>query len=112
MLSSVIAKEVGAKWTPPDYNQDPIYWLGRPELWRISRPRDQPAFGSDANDYVGKRPIGWQDHSRHSKGRAFVASQNIIVGNVRFMEATSGEAYFNGMAGERFAVRNSVPWRC
>ena len=38
---------------------------------------------------------------------SFVASENIIVGNVVLYGATSGEAYFNGMAGERFAVRNS-----
>src|SRR5207244_549243 len=40
-------------------------------------------------------------------GSTFVASENVIVGNVAFYGATSGEAYIRGMAGERFCVRNS-----
>ena len=39
--------------------------------------------------------------------RGFVAEENILIGNVVLYGATSGEAFFNGMAGERFAVRNS-----
>src|SRR6202011_6412314 len=41
------------------------------------------------------------------KGSTFKPEQNILIGNVVLYGATSGEAYFNGMAGERFAVRNS-----
>ena len=41
------------------------------------------------------------------KAARFVAEENIIIGNVALYGATSGEAYFRGVAGERFAVRNS-----
>src|SRR5207237_2673408 len=61
----------------------------------------------DANDYVGKGLSGGKITVDTPRDAAFVASQNIIVGNVALYGATSGEAYFNGMAGERFAVRNS-----
>jgi glutamate synthase domain-containing protein 3 len=40
-------------------------------------------------------------------GSTFVPEENIIIGNVAFYGATAGEAYFRGMAGERFCVRNS-----
>jgi glutamate synthase domain-containing protein 2/glutamate synthase domain-containing protein 3 len=61
----------------------------------------------DANDYVGKGLSGGRliiYPPRHSE---FVPEENILIGNVCLYGATSGEAYFNGMAGERFAVRNS-----
>lgn len=61
----------------------------------------------DANDYVGKGLSGGKITVRVPKESSFEASQNVIAGNVCFYGATSGEAYINGYAGERFAVRNS-----
>jgi len=61
----------------------------------------------DANDYVGKGLSGGIIVVRPPAGANFVAEDNIIVGNVVLYGATSGEAYFRGVAGERFAVRNS-----
>ncbi len=61
----------------------------------------------DANDYVGKGLSGGRIVVFPPRGSAFQPDQNIIVGNVVLYGATSGEAFFNGMAGERFAVRNS-----
>ncbi len=61
----------------------------------------------DANDYFGKGLSGAQLILYPDKRAGFVASQNIIVGNVAFYGATSGEAFIRGCAGERFAVRNS-----
>ncbi|PWN27891.1 putative glutamate synthase [Jaminaea rosea] len=61
----------------------------------------------DANDYVGKGMSGGRIIVYPPKGSAFKASENIIVGNVCLYGATSGNAYFNGIAAERFAVRNS-----
>jgi glutamate synthase domain-containing protein 2/glutamate synthase domain-containing protein 1/glutamate synthase domain-containing protein 3 len=61
----------------------------------------------DANDYTGKGLSGGKLIVYPPRGSNFVAEENIIVGNVVLYGATSGEAYFNGMAGERFAVRNS-----
>ncbi len=61
----------------------------------------------DANDYVGKGLSGGRIVVYPPEGSTFVSEENMIVGNVAFYGATSGEAYVSGMAGERFCVRNS-----
>jgi len=61
----------------------------------------------DANDYLGKGLSGGKIIVYPSKKSTFMPEKNIITGNVAFYGATSGEAYINGMAGERFCVRNS-----
>jgi glutamate synthase (NADPH) large chain len=61
----------------------------------------------DANDYTGKGMSGGTLVVRPSPEAAFVAEQNVIVGNVALYGATSGRAFFRGLGGERFAVRNS-----
>ncbi len=61
----------------------------------------------DANDYVGKGLSGGKLIIYPSDKAPFKAEHNIIVGNVALYGATSGEVYIRGMAGERFAVRNS-----
>ncbi|PZD72704.1 Ferredoxin-dependent glutamate synthase 1 [Acaryochloris thomasi RCC1774] len=61
----------------------------------------------DANDYVGKGLSGGKIILYPPKVSTFVPAENIIIGNVAFYGATSGEAFIRGMAGERFCVRNS-----
>jgi glutamate synthase (NADPH) large chain len=61
----------------------------------------------DANDYFGKGLSGGQLILYPPAKANFNPARNIIVGNVAFFGATSGEAYIRGLAGERFAVRNS-----
>jgi glutamate synthase domain-containing protein 2/glutamate synthase domain-containing protein 1/glutamate synthase domain-containing protein 3 len=61
----------------------------------------------DANDYVGKGLSGGTLVVYPPRASAFVPEENILIGNVVLYGATSGEAFFNGVAGERFAVRNS-----
>ncbi|KAG5050369.1 hypothetical protein JHK85_011472 [Glycine max] len=61
----------------------------------------------DGNDYVGKGLSGGKIVVFPPKGSTFDPKQNIVIGNVALYGATSGEAYFNGMAAERFCVRNS-----
>lgn len=61
----------------------------------------------DANDYLGKGLSGGRIIVYPSEKSSFVAAENVITGNVGFYGATSGEAYINGIAGERFCVRNS-----
>jgi glutamate synthase (NADPH/NADH) large chain len=61
----------------------------------------------DANDYFGKGLSGAQLILYPSKQATYNPSENIIVGNVAFYGATSGEAFIRGRAGERFCVRNS-----
>ncbi len=62
----------------------------------------------DANDYFGKGLSGGRLIVTPPKGSCYKAEKNIIIGNVALYGSTGGEAYINGMAGERFAVRNSA----
>ena len=61
----------------------------------------------DANDYLGKGLSGGTITVYPPKASIFEADENILIGNVAFYGATSGTSYINGVAGERFAVRNS-----
>ena len=61
----------------------------------------------DANDYFGKGLSGGKLIIQPNKEATFKPNENVIIGNVALYGATSGEAYIRGMAGERFAVRNS-----
>ncbi|HNG45491.1 MAG TPA: glutamate synthase-related protein, partial [Elusimicrobiota bacterium] len=61
----------------------------------------------DANDYFGKGLSGGKLIVTPPKNASYVPEDNIIIGNVAFYGATSGEAYIRGQAGERFGVRNS-----
>ena len=61
----------------------------------------------DANDYFGKGLSGGKLTVRPTAGSTFPPEENIIIGNVALYGATGGEAYINGIAGERFCVRNS-----
>ena len=61
----------------------------------------------DTNDYVGKGLSGAKLIVYPPRHATFIAEDNILIGNVALYGATSGEAYFRGIAGERFCVRNS-----
>ncbi len=61
----------------------------------------------DANDYLGKGLSGGKIVVSTPKNAGYVPEENIIIGNVALFGATSGQAFINGIAGERFAVRNS-----
>ena len=61
----------------------------------------------DANDYLGKGLSGGTITVYPPEKSIFEADENILIGNVAFYGATSGTSYINGVAGERFAVRNS-----
>jgi glutamate synthase (NADPH/NADH) large chain/glutamate synthase (ferredoxin) len=66
----------------------------------------------DAQDYAGKGMSGgvFAIRPREGMGEHFVAEQNVIVGNTVLYGATAGRAFFRGLAGERFGVRNSGAW--
>jgi glutamate synthase (NADPH/NADH) large chain len=64
-------------------------------------------LSGDANDYAGKGLSGGVLTVRPPERSTFVAEDNVIVGNTVLYGATSGQAFFRGLAGERFAVRNS-----
>ena len=61
----------------------------------------------DSNDYIGKGLSGGKIIVKPPAGSTFAPEDNVIIGNVAFYGATSGSAYVNGVAGERFCVRNS-----
>jgi glutamate synthase (ferredoxin) len=61
----------------------------------------------DANDYIGKGLSGGKIIVYPPKDATFVPEENIVIGNVALYGATSGAAFFRGVAGERFCVRNS-----
>jgi len=64
-------------------------------------------LAGDANDYFGKGLSGGSLVVYPPAGSSFVAEDNVIIGNVALYGATGGEAFVRGLAGERFAVRNS-----
>ena len=65
------------------------------------------ALVGDANDYVGKGLSGGTLSVRPPDDAGFLAEENVLIGNTVLYGATSGKAFFRGLAGERFAVRNS-----
>ena len=65
------------------------------------------ALEGEANDFVGKGLSGGRIIVRPPRDAAFAAEENVIIGNVALYGATGGDAFVRGVAGERFAVRNS-----
>ncbi|MCH1551543.1 MAG: glutamate synthase-related protein, partial [Pseudomonadales bacterium] len=107
MLSNKIIREVGPDMLPEgtihfkfhgSAGQSLGCWLARGVTLEVE---------GDANDFVGKGLSGGQIVIYPPKSSAFKAEENILIGNVALYGATSGEAYFRGIAAERFCVRNS-----
>jgi glutamate synthase (NADPH/NADH) large chain/glutamate synthase (ferredoxin) len=112
ILSSHVARSHGADGLPEDSivvdfegsaGQSFAGWLA-PGLTFTLR--------GDAQDYAGKGLSGgvFAIRPREGMGEHFKAEQNVIVGNTVLYGATAGKAFFRGLAGERFAVRNSGAW--
>ena len=107
MLSGEIARRYGHDGLPDD------------TIWARFEGTAGQSFGAflahgvtvelvgDANDYVGKGLSGGRLIVRHPPQATREPTENIIVGNTVLYGAIAGEAYFEGVAGERFAVRNS-----
>ena len=70
-------------------------------------PGVELALVGDANDYVGKGLSGGTVTVRPPDDAGFVAEESVVIGNTVLYGATAGKAFFRGLAGERFAVRNS-----
>jgi glutamate synthase (ferredoxin) len=64
-------------------------------------------LSGDSNDYIGKGLSGGKLVVHPPQGSTFVPEENIVIGNVALYGATGGAAFFRGVAGERFCVRNS-----
>jgi glutamate synthase (NADPH) large chain len=107
MLSGEVAKRYGSEPAAGEDDSDQVQRIGRAELRRVPGAGIHLELEGDANDYVGKGMSGGQVVVYPPRTASFVPEENILIGNVVLYGATSGEAFFNGMAGERFAVRNS-----
>ena len=110
-VGTMLSNEVAKVWEENNLPEDTIdinfkgsagqsfaAWLVRGITFRLE---------GDANDYVGKGLSGGKLIIYPPKNSKFKAEENILLGNVALYGATSGEAYFRGIAAERFCVRNS-----
>jgi glutamate synthase domain-containing protein 2/glutamate synthase domain-containing protein 1/glutamate synthase domain-containing protein 3 len=107
MLSGEIARRYGSGGLPEDTIRFHFCGSAGQSFGAFLARGVTLALEGDANDYIGKGLSGGRLIVYPPKGSRFPPEDNILVGNVALYGATSGEAYFNGMAGERFAVRNS-----
>lgn len=107
MLGSEITRRYGAEGLPEDTIE--LHFQGSAgQSFGAFIPKGLTLdLEGDANDYFGKGLSGGKLIVYPSKDATFEAEDNIIVGNVALYGATAGEAYIRGVAGERFAVRNS-----
>jgi glutamate synthase domain-containing protein 3 len=107
MLSGELAKRYGSAGLPEDTIRIEFHGSAGQSFGAFLAPGVTMALEGDANDYVGKGLSGGKLVVFPPKNSTFVPEENILIGNVVLYGATSGKAFFNGMAGERFAVRNS-----
>jgi glutamate synthase domain-containing protein 2/glutamate synthase domain-containing protein 3 len=106
-LSSEVAKRYGAAGLPVDTINCKFTGSAGQSFGAFLASGISFELEGDANDYFGKGLSGGRIVVYPPKGSTFRPHNNIITGNVNLFGATSGEVYINGMAGERFAVRNS-----
>ncbi len=107
MLSGEIARRYGSKGLADDTIRIQFTGSAGQSFGAFLAPGVTLALEGEANDYVGKGLSGGRLIIYPPRESEFVTEENILIGNVCLYGATSGEAFFNGMAGERFAVRNS-----
>jgi glutamate synthase domain-containing protein 3 len=107
MLSGEIARRYGSKGLPPDTIRICLQGSAGQSFGAFLAKGITLILEGDANDYVGKGLSGGKMAIFPPKQSVFAPEENILIGNTVLYGATDGEAYFNGVAGERFAVRNS-----
>jgi glutamate synthase domain-containing protein 2/glutamate synthase domain-containing protein 1/glutamate synthase domain-containing protein 3 len=107
MLSGEIARRYGSEGLPDDTIRFEFAGSAGQSFGAFLAKGVTLVLEGEANDYVGKGLSGGRLIVYPPRTSSFQPEENILVGNVVLYGATSGEAYFNGMAGERFAVRNS-----
>ena len=107
MLSGEVVRACGPRGLPPDTISIELTGSAGQSFGAFLAGGITLHLHGDANDYVGKGLSGGKIAIHPPEGSTFSPENNIIVGNVVLYGATSGQAYFNGCAGERFAIRNS-----
>ncbi|HXR91639.1 MAG TPA: glutamate synthase-related protein, partial [Steroidobacteraceae bacterium] len=111
VVGTITGSEITRKYGPKGLPEDTIriqFQGSAGQSFGAFMPRGMTfVLEGDANDHLGKGLSGGRIVVFPPSGSTFVPENNIIIGNVGLYGATSGEAYIRGMAGERFAVRNS-----
>jgi len=111
VVGTIVGNEITRKWGPKGLPEDTIQikfnGSAGQSFGAFMPPGMSFTLEGDANDYFGKGLSGGRIVIYPPSGSTFKPEENIIIGNVAFYGATSGEAYIRGMAGERFCVRNS-----
>ena len=107
IVGNEITKRHGAAGLPADTIQLNFKGSAGQSFGAFVPPGMTLTLEGDANDYIGKGLSGGKLIVYPPATATFVPEENIIVGNVALYGATDGEAYFRGVAGERFCVRNS-----
>jgi glutamate synthase (NADPH/NADH) large chain len=107
MLSGEISRKHGSAGLPDDTIQVNFTGCAGQSFGAFLARGVTLTLEGDGNDYVGKGLSGGRLVIYHPRKSKFAPEENILIGNVCLYGATSGEAFFGGMAGERFAVRNS-----
>jgi glutamate synthase (NADPH/NADH) large chain/glutamate synthase (ferredoxin) len=107
MLSSRIAKQYGLEGLPPDTISIKFTGSAGQSFGAFLSRGITLTLEGESNDYLGKGLSGGRIIVFPPKNVIFNPEETILIGNTSLYGATQGEAYFYGMAGERFAVRNS-----
>ena len=106
-LSAEVTRRFGAEGLPEDSITVDVKGSAGQSFGAFLAPGITLRLEGEANDYFGKGLSGGKLIVYPPEGSSFIPHKNIITGNVNLFGATGGEAYIYGMAGERFAVRNS-----
>ncbi|AQK88282.1 Glutamate synthase 1 [NADH] chloroplastic [Zea mays] len=107
MLSHEVTKLFRMPGLPPDTIRVKLNGSAGQSFGAFLCPGVTLELEGDSNDYVGKGLSGGKIIVYPPKNSRFIPQDNIVIGNVALYGSTKGEAYFNGMAAERFCVRNS-----
>ncbi|WP_435195774.1 glutamate synthase large subunit [Natronomonas sp. EA1] len=106
-LSNRISKEYGGDGLPADTIRIDFDGTAGQSFGAFLAPGVTMSLTGSSNDYVGKGLSGGKVIVNTPNDAPYEPEKNILIGNVALYGGTRGEAYINGMAGERFAVRNS-----
>jgi len=106
-LGSEVTREYGPAGLPPDTIQLTFKGSAGQSFGAFVPKGMTLTLEGDANDYLGKGLSGGKIIVYPPRESSFRSEENVIAGNVALYGATSGEAYINGVVGERFCVRNS-----
>jgi glutamate synthase domain-containing protein 3 len=107
ILSGEVARRYGSAGLPDDTVRIHLNGSAGQSLGAFLAKGITITLEGEANDYVGKGLSGGRVIVYPPRDSTFAPEENILIGNVALYGATSGEVFLNGVAGERFAVRNS-----